>query len=188
MVVANVLNVEESLFAGEYEYMDVILEGDDRASERLIIDIDFQSHFEIARPIISYAGILKSLPAVYVGDLVKLEQILQLMVEAAKFSLKQNSMPLPPWRTLGYLSAKWFSPYERELVGQSKLHRGSLRPDWINASLQPKQRQQCSEQLRRLKASLISDVEGGRVLKPITERNRAKINDRWPVTFKASVS
>eukprot|EP01018_Ginkgo_biloba_P009026 Gb_37300 [translate_table: standard] len=132
-VVANVLNVEESLFTGEYEYMDVLLEGDDRASERLIIDIDFQSHFEIARPIISYGGIVKSLPAVYVGDLVKLEQILQLILDATKFSLKQNPMPLPPWRTLGYLSAIRFSAYEREVVGQSKLHRGSICPDWRNA-------------------------------------------------------
>ena len=28
-------------FAGEYEYMDVILEGDDKATKQLIIDIDF---------------------------------------------------------------------------------------------------------------------------------------------------
>ena len=46
--------------------------------------------------------------------LLKLEKILEEMVEATKLSLKQNSIPLPLWRTLRYLRAKWLSPYEKE--------------------------------------------------------------------------
>ena len=94
-----------------YEYIDVVKCNISRSSERLIIDIDFQSHFEIARAVDSYDRILKSLPVVYVGSLNRLKQYLQVMVEAAKSSLKQNSMPLPPWRSLAYLQAKWHSPY-----------------------------------------------------------------------------
>ncbi|KAH9320728.1 hypothetical protein KI387_015367 [Taxus chinensis] len=173
---------------GEYEYMDVILEGDERAPERLIIDIEFQSHFEIARPTVSYGTILKSLPMIYVGGLAKLEHILQLMVEGAKLSLKQNSMPIPPWRTLGYLRAKWCSPYDRAVVdNQSKLRRLGFNTDRRSSDLWLKQGQ-CSEQLRRLKASLLteSDSGSGRVLKPITiERNRGIPIDRRPSLFQA---
>lgn len=169
---------------GEYEYMDVILEGDDRATERLIIDIDFQSHFEIARPTGSYVGILRYLPVVYVGNLAKLEQILEAMVEAAKLSLKQNSMPLPPWRTLGYLRAKWLSPYERELAeNRSKLRRQSVSPDWKIAAPRSKQRQ-CSELWRRLKASLLSEVDAGCTVRAMsTERNRNVLSERRPSNF-----
>ncbi|KAL4298148.1 hypothetical protein GQ457_12G031840 [Hibiscus cannabinus] len=49
-------------------------------SERLIIDIDFRSHFEIARAVDSYNQILNSLPFVYVGSPTRLKQLLQLMV------------------------------------------------------------------------------------------------------------
>jgi uncharacterized protein (TIGR01615 family) len=169
---------------GEYEYIDVILEGDDRASERLIIDIDFQSHFEIARPTLAYLGIVRYLPVVYVGNLAKLEQILEVMVEAAKISLKQNSMPLPPWRTLGYLRAKWLSSHVREPVdNQSKLRRQSVSPDWRNATPRSKQRQ-CSELWRRLKASLLIEVDAGCVVRPVsTERNRNVLSERRPSTF-----
>lgn len=35
------------------------------------------------------------------------------MVEAARLSLNRSSLPLPPWRSLAYLQAKWHSPYQR---------------------------------------------------------------------------
>lgn len=170
--------VSDKVPGGEYEYVDVILEGDEKAPERLIIDIDFQSHFEIARPILSYDIILKSLPVVYVGSLAKLERMLQLLVEAAKISLKQNSMPIPPWRTLGYLRAKWFSSYERVVVDTPrKYHRGGLNMEWISMDICPKQGQ-CRDQLRRLKASLPPEAESGCVLKTISiERNRGILTD-----------
>ncbi|XP_057821309.1 uncharacterized protein LOC131034003 [Cryptomeria japonica] len=170
--------ISDKVPGGEYEYVDVILEGDEKAPERLIIDIDFQSHFEIARPIVSYDTILKSLPVIYVGGLVKLERMLQLLVEAAKFSLKQNSMPIPPWRTLGYLRAKWFSPYDRVVVDtHSKLHRAGFNMEWRITDIHPKEGQ-CREQLRRLKASLPPEAESGRVLMTKSiERNRGILTD-----------
>jgi uncharacterized protein (TIGR01615 family) len=43
-------------YLGEYEYIDVIMEGD-----RFLIDIDFRSEFEIARSTKAYKAILQSL-------------------------------------------------------------------------------------------------------------------------------
>ncbi|KAK8491777.1 hypothetical protein V6N12_073099, partial [Hibiscus sabdariffa] len=44
----------------DHEYIDVVNYNNGN-SERLIIDIDFQSHFEIARAVDSYDRILNSL-------------------------------------------------------------------------------------------------------------------------------
>ncbi|KAI8539975.1 hypothetical protein RHMOL_Rhmol09G0224400 [Rhododendron molle] len=101
---------------GDHEYIDVVNYKASGGLERLIIDIDFRSHFEIARAVESYERLLSSLPVVYVGSTKKLKKFLQVMVEAARSSLKQNSMPLPPWRSLAYLQAKWHSSYERQLI------------------------------------------------------------------------
>lgn len=94
---------------GDYEYIDVVFEG----SSRLIVDIDFQSQFEIARPSSQYKHVYQALPAVYVGTTDRLLQILNVMAEAVKRSLKKKGMFLPPWRKPEYVKAKWFSSYKR---------------------------------------------------------------------------
>jgi hypothetical protein len=122
--------------------------------ERLIIDIDFRSHFEIARAVDSYGTLLDSLPVVYVGTLPRLKQFLNVMVDAAKWSLKQNSMPLPPWRSLSYLQAKWQSKYERkDLLSAQEFHGGT-----------PSDHALCVGHLKRLKSSLQSELDTGRLL------------------------
>lgn len=131
-------------------------------SERLIIDIDFRSHFEIARAVELYDRILNSLPVIYVGSLTRLEQFLQIMVEAARSSLKQNSMPLPPWRSLAYLLSKWQSSYQRQLNPDEQINNG--RTNFID-------HKQCSEHLKRLQSLLKSDMEVERLLKPIKSDN-----------------
>ncbi|CAL9769221.1 unnamed protein product [Musa acuminata subsp. burmannicoides] len=152
---------------GDHEYIDVVL-GEAEGSERLIIDIDFRSHFEIARAVDSYDAVLSSLPVVYVGSLSRLKQFLQVMVDAAKFSLKQNSMPLPPWRSLAYLQAKWYSKYERE-------HDVHTRNKHIVGS----DHRQCIGHLQRLRASLKLEIESERLLKPITnDKKRMAKSDR----------
>ncbi|CAL0299925.1 unnamed protein product [Lupinus luteus] len=90
--------------AGEYEYVDVIVE-----SERLIIDIDFRSEFEIARSTGTYKAILQSLPYIFVGKSDRLCQIVTVVSEAAKQSLKKKGMHVPPWRKAEYIMAKWLS-------------------------------------------------------------------------------
>lgn len=118
-------------------------------SERLIVDIDFRSHFEIARAVDSYDRILNSLPVVYVGSLARLSQFLQVMAEAARFSLKQNSMPLPPWRSLAYLQAKWQSPYQRQLYpDENSTNRAN-----------PFGHKQCNDNLKRVQMLIQSEME-----------------------------
>ncbi|CAN1131827.1 hypothetical protein LINPERPRIM_LOCUS14013 [Linum perenne] len=95
--------------AGAYEYIDVIMQG----SERLLIDIDFRSQFEIARSTRSYKSILQMLPHIFVGNSDRLQKIVVVVSEAAKQSLKKKGMHIPPWRKVEYVKAKWLSPYTR---------------------------------------------------------------------------
>ncbi|KAG2723748.1 hypothetical protein I3760_02G183700 [Carya illinoinensis] len=149
---------------GDHEYIDVVNYNGTGNSERLIIDIDFRSHFEIARAVESYDRILNSLPVIYVGSLTRLEQFLQIMVEAAKSSLKQNSMPLPPWRSLAYLKAKWQSPYQREFnPDKQSIGRTNLVDH-----------KQCREHLKRLQYLLRSEMEVERLL-PINGDNNWRL-------------
>ncbi|XP_071715468.1 uncharacterized protein [Rutidosis leptorrhynchoides] len=95
--------------AGEYEYIDVISEERDR----IIIDIDFRSEFEIARPMGNYKAILQSLPYIFVGEADRLQQIISIVSEAATLSLKKKGMHVPPWRKFDYMKSKWLSSHIR---------------------------------------------------------------------------
>ncbi|CAM8911772.1 hypothetical protein QQ045_033097 [Rhodiola kirilowii] len=94
--------------AGEYEYIDVVVDG-----ERVIIDIDFRSEFEIARSTGSYKAILQLVPYIFVGKGDRLQQIVSIVCEAARQSLKKKGMPCPPWRKAEYMRSKWLAPYTR---------------------------------------------------------------------------
>ncbi|KAL8486490.1 hypothetical protein ACS0TY_023246 [Phlomoides rotata] len=97
-----------SIPAGEYEYIDVIIEG-----ERMIIDVDFRSEFEIARSTSSYKAILQCLPSIFVGKSDRLLQILLIASEAARQSLKKKGMHIAPWRKAEYINSKWLGPHTR---------------------------------------------------------------------------
>ncbi|CAK9157312.1 unnamed protein product [Ilex paraguariensis] len=94
--------------AGAYDYIDVIKDG-----ERLIVDIDFRSEFEIARPTKAYKAILQILPQIFVGKADRLQRIICVVSEAAKQSLLKKGMHVPPWRKAEYVKAKWLSPCTR---------------------------------------------------------------------------
>ncbi|XP_024004187.1 uncharacterized protein LOC112081624 [Eutrema salsugineum] len=94
--------------AGEYEYVDVMIEG-----ERLLIDIDFKSKFEIARATKTYKSILQTLPYIFVGKADRLQRIIMLISKAGKQSLKKKGLHVPPWRRVEYVKSKWLSPYVR---------------------------------------------------------------------------
>lgn len=81
--------------------------------DRLLIDIDFRSEFEVARSTGPYKAVLQSLPYIFVGKSDRLGQIVSIVSEAAKQSLKKKGMHLPPWRKAEYMRAKWLSPYTR---------------------------------------------------------------------------
>ncbi|EOA27564.1 hypothetical protein CARUB_v10023703mg [Capsella rubella] len=142
---------------GDNEYIDIILSDTEVGQDdRLIVDIDFRSHFEIARAVDSYQRIMESLPVVYVGTVARLNQFLQVMVDAAKFSLKQNSMPLPPWRSLNYLRSKWHSPHKRHLGPIDQQGPGMFLPGMHG---------QCAENLKRLQFALQVEQESERFMK-----------------------
>lgn len=94
--------------AGEYEYIDVIEEG-----ERVILDVDFRSEFEVARSTGRYKSILQLLPFIFVGKADRLVQIVSIVSEAARQSLKKKGMHIAPWRNPEYMKAKWLSSYTR---------------------------------------------------------------------------
>ncbi|CAN4091233.1 unnamed protein product [Withania somnifera] len=97
-----------SIPAGEYEYIDVIVEG-----ERVLIDVDFRSEFEVARSTSSYKAVLQLLPFIFVGKSDRLLQIVSIASEAARLSLKKKGMHIAPWRKAEYIKAKWLSPHTR---------------------------------------------------------------------------
>lgn len=151
---------------GEYEYIDVEVDWDD-AVERLIVDVDFQDQFVLARATPSYLTSLEVLPTVFVGTTKRLEQVLQIMAEAVKGSLKQNAMPLPPWRTLEFMTSKWLSPHER--VAESTTWWPSVTKGRLAST--PETRQ-CDVQLRRIKDTLLSEVNGS--MKKVLGRGRTR--------------
>ncbi|WOL15264.1 hypothetical protein Cni_G24045 [Canna indica] len=95
--------------AGEYEYVDVVIDGGDR----FLLDVDFRSEFEVARASRTYRAVLQQLPQVFVGRPDRLQQIVAVASEAARQSLKKKGLHVPPWRRAEYMKAKWLSPYQR---------------------------------------------------------------------------
>ncbi|XP_074575407.1 uncharacterized protein LOC141831890 [Curcuma longa] len=95
--------------AGEYDYIDVVVDG----GERLLVDVDFRSEFEIARSTKSYRAVLQHLPPLFVGRPDRLLPIVAVVSEAARQSLKKKGLHVPPWRKPDYMRAKWLSPYTR---------------------------------------------------------------------------
>ncbi|XP_010244018.1 PREDICTED: uncharacterized protein LOC104587937 [Nelumbo nucifera] len=98
---------------GDYEYIDIMMEDENSDPLRLIIDIDFKSQFELARPTSTYAQLSDTLPSIFVGSEGKLNEIISLLCAAAKQSLKESGLHIPPWRTASYMQSKWLSEHQR---------------------------------------------------------------------------
>lgn len=92
------------------------------SGERLLIDIDFRSEFEIARSTKAYKSLLLSLPHIYVGQTDRLQKIISVVSNAARQSLKKKGMHIPPWRKVEYVKAKWLSPCTRAIPTLSSHH------------------------------------------------------------------
>ncbi|PKI59183.1 uncharacterized protein LOC116214612 [Punica granatum] len=101
-----------SLTAGNYEFIDVVMPGLGGES-RYLIDLDFASQFEIARPTSQYSRLLQTLPRVFIGQGDVLKAIVKEMSRAAKRSLKSRGLSVPPWRKSRYMQNKWLSPYHQ---------------------------------------------------------------------------
>ncbi|KAG2665688.1 hypothetical protein I3760_15G020600 [Carya illinoinensis] len=98
-------------YAGDYEYIDVMVgeSNGDGKPERLIVDMDFRSHFEVVRPTPTYLELTDAIPSVFVGTEEKLKKIISLLCKAAKESLTERGLHIPPWRKASYMQSKWLS-------------------------------------------------------------------------------
>ncbi|KAF5751803.1 hypothetical protein HS088_TW02G00821 [Tripterygium wilfordii] len=114
---------------GDYEYIDILIKEGNGEETRLIVDIDFKSQFELARPTQSYKELTDLLPTIYVGDEIKLNKIISLLCSAAKQSLKDRGLHLPPWRTRTYMQCKWLRRENGEEARNGENGFGSH--DWV---------------------------------------------------------
>ncbi|KAI3460504.1 hypothetical protein Pfo_017167 [Paulownia fortunei] len=97
-------------FRGDYEYVDVVMTDKNGCKEvRLIVDIDFRGQFELARPTPNYQELTNALPSIFVGTEEKLEKLISLICSAAKQSLRERGLHIPPWRKASYMHSKWLS-------------------------------------------------------------------------------
>ncbi|KAJ0244345.1 Uncharacterized protein HA466_0189940 [Hirschfeldia incana] len=103
------------LTAGNHEFIDVFYTPIATSSQtvRYIVDIDFKSQFEIARPTAQYVRVLQSIPAIFVGRGEDLKRILRLVCDAARVSLRSRGLTLPPWRKNRYVQTRWLGSYKR---------------------------------------------------------------------------
>lgn len=103
---------------GQHEYIDVIIEEaypctpGAAPEDRLIIDVDFRSEFEVARCSRHYAAILRNVPEVFVGRPDRLRRLVAVVSDAAVKSLRREGMHVPPWRRPEYMLRKWFGPVD----------------------------------------------------------------------------
>jgi len=114
--------------AGEHAYLDVLLPAASERGERerVLVDVDFRSAFEVARPTKAYRAVLQRLPSVFVGRDDRLRLLVAAAADAARASLKKRGLHLPPWRKLEYMRAKWLSPYDREAPPPPEATTGEL--------------------------------------------------------------
>lgn len=111
--------------AGHYEYIDINISG-----KRYIIEVLLSREFEIARPTDQYASLLDVFPAIFVGEVEELKQVVRLVCRAIKSSMKSTDMHVPPWRRNGYMQSKWFGTYKRTTnevpTGKAETHGKAL--------------------------------------------------------------
>lgn len=100
-------------YTGDYEYVDVMMRDKEVKNEgkptRVIVDLDFRSQFEVARPTSTYKELIDNLPCIFVGTEEKLEDVISLLCSAAKESLREMGLHIPPWRKASYMQSKWLS-------------------------------------------------------------------------------
>ncbi|TXG53114.1 hypothetical protein EZV62_022283 [Acer yangbiense] len=103
---------------GNYEYIEVTVmnkggDGDHQKEKllptRLIVDMEFRSQFEVARPTRGYKELINTLPVIFVGTEEKLNKIICLLCPASNQSLKEKGLHIPPWRSDTYMQSKWLS-------------------------------------------------------------------------------
>ncbi|XP_022886772.1 uncharacterized protein LOC111402631 isoform X1 [Olea europaea var. sylvestris] len=98
---------------GEYVYVEVIPEDKNGCPLKVIVDTDFKSQFELARPTSTYKELSNMVPTIFVGTEQKLKKIISILCAEARISFLERGLHVPPWRTSTYMQSKWFSACEK---------------------------------------------------------------------------
>ncbi|XP_074569834.1 uncharacterized protein LOC141826479 [Curcuma longa] len=100
------------LVPGNYEYVDVVAE-EEVEEVRYVVDLSFAAEFRVARASEKYEQLANRLPEVMVARPEMVRQVVRTVGDAARRSLRQQGMPVPPWRKGRYMMSKWLGPYRR---------------------------------------------------------------------------
>jgi PDDEXK-like family of unknown function len=79
------------------------------------VEPEFATGIEVARAIEEYQRIVKIVPDVVVAKADAVGRAVRLVAEAARRSLRESGMHVPPWRKSRYMLAKWLGPYKRSI-------------------------------------------------------------------------
>ncbi|KAF5473082.1 hypothetical protein F2P56_009726 [Juglans regia] len=102
---------------GEHTFLDVIENSSTSSKKgevRIIIELNFQAEFEMARASEDYNRLVQRLPEVFVGKVERLSNIIKIVCSAAKKCMKEKKMHMGPWRKHKYMQAKWLGACERK--------------------------------------------------------------------------
>ncbi|CAI9753079.1 unnamed protein product [Fraxinus pennsylvanica] len=98
---------------GEHDYIEIILEDLNGCPLKVIVDTDFKSQFELARPTSTYKELFSMVPSIFVGTEQKLKKIISILCAEARISFLEKGLHVPPWRTSNYMQSKWFSASQK---------------------------------------------------------------------------
>ncbi|KAF2303327.1 hypothetical protein GH714_016757 [Hevea brasiliensis] len=102
---------------GEHTFLDVIDNSNSKKGEvRVIIELNFQAEFEMAKANEEYNRLVRRLPELFVGKSERLNTVIKILCSAAKKCMKEKKMHLGPWRKQRYMQAKWLGNCERTTV------------------------------------------------------------------------
>lgn len=73
----------------------------------IIVDSDVRSPFEMARPTAAFLKLLDALPPVFVGGEGAMRALVHLLAKEAHEAYAASGLPVPPWRSVGSLLARW---------------------------------------------------------------------------------
>ncbi|KDP43039.1 hypothetical protein JCGZ_25225 [Jatropha curcas] len=131
-------------FAGDYEYIEVMMMEKKNGNKltRVIVDMDFRSQFELARPTQTYKELINTtVPSIFVGTEDRVKRTISILCSAAKDSFKEKGLHFPPWRKAKHMQLKWFSKNCKKISDLSSTEMGmeeDVEKDNINTTVTAK--------------------------------------------------
>ncbi|KAF9622407.1 hypothetical protein IFM89_031210 [Coptis chinensis] len=83
--------------SGEHIYIDVVDKNTKKGEVRVVIELNFQAEFEMARASKEYNQLVDRLPEVFVGKAERLRTLIKIMCSAAKTCTREKKMHMGPW-------------------------------------------------------------------------------------------